>query len=173
MRVLLYETIMNRSEIDTLYKTYGFIIYGRCIRILHDKEDARDAMQVVFMKLIQAYGSIHDKQKVVPWIFRTAQNHCFNCIRNRKKYTNEINPDDMRDTSDDQELMVKKDLIARVMHHFTGKVRDAVYYTYIEEFDQREIQKITGQSPATVRRNLKRFRESLPSILKRLGIHGV
>lgn len=164
---------MNRSEIDTLYQTYGFIIYGRCIKILHDREEARDAMQVVFMKLIQGYDSIRDQRKVIPWIFRTAQNHCFNCIRNRSKCTDLINPDDLKDTTNDQELMVKKDLIARVMRHFTGKVREAVYYTYVEEFDQREIQKITGQSPATVRRNLRRFRESLPNILKRLGVHGM
>jgi DNA-directed RNA polymerase specialized sigma24 family protein len=49
-------------------------------------------------------------------------------------------------------------------------VKDAVYYTYIEELDQREIGKITGQSPATIRRNLKKFNNNLPAIRKRLGI---
>ena len=81
---------MSQTEIDTLYRTYGFIIYGRCIRILGDREDARDAMQVVFMKLLQAYATIRDKEKVVPWIFRAAQNHCFNILRDRRKLAGDV-----------------------------------------------------------------------------------
>lgn len=164
---------MNRLEIDKLYKDYGFIIYGRCVRLLHDNEEARDAMQVVFMKLMQAYGSIRDKEKVVPWIFRAARNHCFNLLRNRKKEIEEIAPEELKDLTVDQDLLVKKDLIVRIMRQYNENIQDAVYYTYIEEFDQREIYKITGQSPATIRRNLKRFREGLPNILKRLGVYGV
>jgi len=164
---------MNRSEIDKLYKAYGFIIYARCMQILHDREDARDAMQVVFMKLIQAYDSIRDKEKTVPWIFRAARNHCFNLLRNQKKYSDDIAPEELRDMAIDQELLTKKDLVVRIMRQYSGKVQDAVYYTYVEEFEQREIYKITGQSPATIRRNLKRFRDGLPNILKRLGVYGV
>ncbi|MBN1577808.1 MAG: sigma-70 family RNA polymerase sigma factor [Chitinispirillaceae bacterium] len=164
---------MSQSEIDRLYRTYGFIIYGRCIRLLGSRDEARDAMQVVFMKLLQAYDTIQEKEKVVPWIFRTAQNHCFNLLRDRKKFVREIQPDDCVDSRSDGDRIAKRDLIERIMKRFNNDIRDAVYYTYVEEFDQREIQKLTGQSPATIRRNLKRFRDALPVALKRLGLDGV
>jgi len=50
------------------------------------------------------------------------------------------------------------------------KIQDAVYYTYVEELNQNEIQRITAQSPATIRRNLNRFKNSMKNIKKRLGI---
>ena len=163
---------MSRSEIDRLYRAYGFIIYGRCIRLLGSRDEARDAMQAVFMKLLQAYDSILDKEKVVPWIFRAAQNHCFNLLRDRKKFARGVEPDALPDVSSaGHDSIAKKDIINRVMDGFGKNIRDAVYYTYVEEFDQREIHKLTGQSPATVRRNLKKFRDSLPAALKRLGLH--
>ncbi len=49
-------------------------------------------------------------------------------------------------------------------------MQNAVYYTYIENLNQREIQKITGQAPATIRRNLKKFKESIPYLKKRFEI---
>ncbi len=162
---------MSQSEIDRLYRTYGFIIYGRCIRLLGSRDEARDAMQVVFMKLLQAYDTIKDKEKVVPWIFRTAQNHCFNLLRDRKKFVEAVEPDDLADSRSEKDLITKRDLITQVMKRFNKDIGAAVYYTYVEEFDQREIQRLTGQSPATVRRNLKRFRDGLPVALKRLGLH--
>ena len=164
---------MSQSEIDRLYRTYGFIIYGRCIRLLGSREEARDAMQVVFMKLLQAYDTIQDKEKVVPWIFRTAQNHCFNLLRDRKKFVRDIQPEDLVDGQGNGESFTKRDLVERVMGRFGKDIRDAVYYTFIEEFDQREIRKLTGQSPATIRRNLKRFRDAMPNVLKRLRLNDV
>jgi RNA polymerase sigma-70 factor, ECF subfamily len=162
---------MSHSEIDRLYRAYGFIIYGRCIRILGNKDEARDAMQVVFMKLLQAYDTITGKEKVVSWIFKTAQNHCFNLLRDRKKMAEEIDADETVDVQSGTDRFVERDLINCVMQQFGKNVVDAVYLTYIEEFDQREIERITGQSPATIRRNLKRFKDGVPGTLKRLGLH--
>jgi len=162
---------MKNSEIERLYKTYGFIIYGRCRRILLDEEDARDAMQAVFMKLIEAYDSITDREKVVPWIFRVAQNHCFNMLRSRKRVVESVDADMVQSGVDENRLHTDRDLVTRVMVYYKKDVADAVYYTFAEGFDQREINRLTGQSPATIRRNLKKFREQLPGILNRLNIN--
>lgn len=162
---------MSQTEIDTLYRTYGFIIYGRCIRILGDREDARDAMQVVFMKLLQAYATIRDKEKVVPWIFRAAQNHCFNILRDRRKFAGDVDVETTPCSDTSSERLIHRDLIERICGFYRKDVVDAVHLTYVEELDQKEIGTITGQSPATIRRNLARFKAALPGILKRLGIH--
>ena len=164
---------MSRSEIDRLYRTYGYIIYGRCIRLLRNRDEARDAMQAVFMKLLEAYDSIRDKEKVVPWIFRAAQNHCFNLLRDQKKFVRNVEPDDLVCGRGDHDRIENRDIIEQVMRRFSKSVRDAVYYTFVEEFDQREIGKLTGQSPATIRRNLKKFRDAVPAALKRLGNDGM
>ena len=164
---------MSQSEIDRLYRAYGFMIYGRCLRLLGSKEEARDAMQVVFMKLLQAYNTIHDKEKVVAWIFRAAQNHCFNLLRNRKKFATEVEAAELVDSQNSYESFTSRELIEKVLERFNDDIGAAVHYTFIEGLEQQEIQRLTGQSPATIRRNLKRFRDGLPGVVKRLGLHEV
>jgi RNA polymerase sigma-70 factor (ECF subfamily) len=162
--------MMNEQEIQQLYKKYGFMIHGRCLRILGSSEDARDAMQVVFMQLIQKYDTIRDKTQVVSWIFRTAQNHCFNVLRSRKNIEHSVEADDVGEVDEFEERIQKKQILTLIMGRISKKIRDAVHYTFIEELDQQSIEKLTGQSPATIRRNLKRFREVLPVARKELGI---
>ncbi|MBN1601612.1 MAG: sigma-70 family RNA polymerase sigma factor [Chitinispirillaceae bacterium] len=162
--------MINEQEIQQLYEKYGFMIHGRCLRMLGSQEDARDAMQVVFMQLIDKYDTIRDKTQVVSWIFRTAQNHCFNVLRSRKNIELAVDADEVGEVDEIEERLQKKQILRLIMGRISKKVRDAVHYTYIEELDQRAIEKLTGQSPATIRRNLKRFRDLLPSARRELGI---
>jgi DNA-directed RNA polymerase specialized sigma24 family protein len=92
-------------------------------------------------------------------------------LRYNKKFFNSQAGDETAAPDDSSENKASaKEIIMLAFRDHPKKVRDAVYYTYAEAFDQQEIQKLTGQSPATIRRNLKRFKESLPSIRKRLGL---
>jgi RNA polymerase sigma factor (sigma-70 family) len=160
----------DKAVANDLYKQYGFIIYRTCLKILLSEEEAKDALQTVFMKLIEQYGRIRDKERVVPWIFNAAKNHCYNVLRYNKKFIGSVDADTTagRDRVDDR--VADKELVRLAFSNHKKEVRDAVYYTYAEEFDQEEIRKVTGQSPATIRRNLKKFRDSVPWVKKRLEI---
>ena len=151
-----------------LYEKYGFLIFCTCKRILGSDDDAKDAMQTVFLKLLEQYASIRNKERTVPWIFIAAKRHCFNVLRN--KFADGIDPDSMAAQLDEDTLLDNKNLIQLIVEQQSKSVKDAVYYTFVEELSQEEIRTVTGQSPATIRRNLKRFRDGLPSIKKRLGI---
>jgi RNA polymerase sigma factor (sigma-70 family) len=155
---------------ERLYEQYGFLIHRTCMRILGSEDDAKDAVQAVFLKLLEQYASIHDKEKVVPWIFNAAKNHCFNQLRYNKKFAGAYDADETPGIDGFDEKISAHELIRLVLGSHGKRVRDAVYYTYAEQFDQREIGKLTGQSPATIRRNLKRFKDSLPALRKRLDL---
>lgn len=161
---------MNENEIQQLYKKYGFMVHGRCQKILGSSEDAADATQVVFMQLIDHYDSIRDKSQVVTWIFRAARNYCFNLLRNNKKFSDAISADEVAQEDMFDEHLGKNQILSIIMGRIGKKVRDAVHYTYIEELDQAAIYKLTGQSPATIRRNLQRFKEFLPAARRELGL---
>jgi RNA polymerase sigma-70 factor (ECF subfamily) len=153
-----------------LYQEYGFVIYRTCLRILGSQDDAKDALQSVFLKLLESYESIHDKEKVVTWIFSAAKHYCFNQLRYQKKFLDGTETENLESSVCLEESITNRNLIKVLFSYHDKKVRDAVYYTFVENLDQNEIQKVCGQSPATVRRNLKRFKTSLPNIRKRLGI---
>ena len=161
---------MDAAAAKQLYEQYGFLIFRTCKRLLHSEEDAQDALQAVFLKLLEEYHSIRNPQRMVPWIFKTAKHHCFNMLRFNKKFSgappiDEIPGDDRR-----AEAFEAREILKIIFKGHSKKVQEAVYYTYIEHFDQREIQKITGQSPATIRRNLSRFKKSLPATQQRMAL---
>jgi RNA polymerase sigma-70 factor (ECF subfamily) len=161
---------MDGAAIQEIYEKYGFLIYRRCLNILHDDAEAKDAMQEVFLKLIKNYGKIRNTESIVPWIYNTAKNHCFNICRYRKKFVAHIDWETVKDTDNFEERLSARQILSLVFKGQNQKIRDAVYYTYIEKSGQAEIHKLTGQSPATVRRNLKRFRESVEKIRRRTGL---
>lgn len=160
--------IMDAVPAKELYEKYGFLIYRTCVHILHSEDDAKDALQTVFLKLLECHGSIRDPERVVPWIFNAAKNHCFNLLRYQKKFNNAAKVQDIEYVDRFDERISDKEIIRLIFKNQGKKVRDAVYYTYIEDFDQREIRTLTGQSPATIRRNLHRFKKSISSIKKKL-----
>jgi RNA polymerase sigma-70 factor, ECF subfamily len=55
-----------------------------CERLLHDREEARDAAQEVFLKAFRRAGSFRPQAQVSTWLYRIAVNHCLNRLRRRR-----------------------------------------------------------------------------------------
>jgi RNA polymerase sigma-70 factor (ECF subfamily) len=53
-------------------------------RLLGDAEDARDAVQEVFLKVYRKAGSFQPQGKVSTWLYRVTTNHCLNKLRRRR-----------------------------------------------------------------------------------------
>ena len=55
-----------RERVAELYRTYGPAIYRRCVRLLGDREAARDATQEVFGKLMRDAIKLEGRGKLEP-----------------------------------------------------------------------------------------------------------
>lgn len=55
-----------------------------CQGFLGDPEEARDAVQEVFLKAFRKAESYRPRGKVYTWLYRIAVNHCLNQLRRRK-----------------------------------------------------------------------------------------
>jgi RNA polymerase sigma-70 factor (ECF subfamily) len=161
---------MDPLEIKELYEKYGFLMYGRCIRILSSADEAKDAFHDIFLKFIKKYPEFKNAQHIVPWIYTVAKNHCFNILRQKKKFIQEIDWETMQSACDINRITEFREILSKTLSTQSKKVRDAVYYTYIEQLNQEEIHALTGQSPATIRRNLKLFKDRLKPLREKLGL---
>ncbi len=160
---------MEEQNARQLYEKYGHLIYNRCKRLLGCEDEAKDALQDCMIKLIKQYPKFKDPEHVVPWIYRVVKNHCLNELRKRKKFVDNSLLESLPAKSEENDFETRE-LLNLVLSVHNKKVQDAVYYTHIEGLSQEEIRKITGQSPATIRRNLAKFKESIPSLKKRAGL---
>jgi RNA polymerase sigma-70 factor (ECF subfamily) len=55
-----------------------------CQRLLGEREEARDAVQEVFLKVYRKAGGFRPQGQVYTWLYRIATNHCLNQLRRRK-----------------------------------------------------------------------------------------
>jgi RNA polymerase sigma-70 factor (ECF subfamily) len=55
-----------------------------CGRLLADPEDARDAVQEVFLKVYRSAAGFRPRGRVFTWFYRIAVNHCLNRLRRRR-----------------------------------------------------------------------------------------
>jgi len=74
----------DRAAFGELVERHHRRLLRVCERLLGDAEDARDAVQEVFLKVMQKAGSFRPKALVSTWLYRVAVNHCLNVLRRRR-----------------------------------------------------------------------------------------
>src|SRR5512133_1854626 len=83
------EASAHGERVVALYREYGPAVYRRCVRLLGDREAAKDATQEVFVKLLRDIGKLADRETALPWIYRVATNHCLNLRRAARRHRDE------------------------------------------------------------------------------------
>jgi RNA polymerase sigma-70 factor (ECF subfamily) len=73
----------DRQAFGRLVDLHKRAVYGLCLRLLHDAEEARDAAQEAFVRAYAALATYDPGQPFVPWILRIARNHCLDLVRRR------------------------------------------------------------------------------------------
>ena len=67
-----------------LVESHQLRLLRLCERLLGDAEEARDAVQEVFLKAYRKAGEVRPRGQVYTWLYRIAVNHCLNKLRRRK-----------------------------------------------------------------------------------------
>ncbi|HYV66653.1 MAG TPA: sigma-70 family RNA polymerase sigma factor [Myxococcales bacterium] len=140
-----------------LYKTYGPAIYRRCLRLLGDKEAARDATQEVFGKLMRDAAKLESRDTALPWIYRVATNYCLNVRRNAGRRGEEALPEIEMAASETADAVPERELVKRVLSRFDAKTQAVAVGVFVDGMEHEEVAQALGISRRTVARKLERF----------------
>lgn len=78
----MYRTRGDRKALGDLLQRYTLLLLGVCLKYLKDEEEAKDAVQQVFSKVIgevDKYEITHFKS----WLYTITRNHCFMQLRHK------------------------------------------------------------------------------------------
>ena len=64
--------IAGETAFEELMNRHGPMVFGVCRRVLHDRHDAEDAYQAVFLVLAKRAGSIRRQDSLASWLFGVA-----------------------------------------------------------------------------------------------------
>ena len=71
----------DKGSFGQLVDLHKRAVYGFCLRLTKNPEDARDAAQETFVRAYAALTSFDPGQPFLPWVLRIARNHCLDLHR--------------------------------------------------------------------------------------------
>ena len=149
---------MENEEIATIYRRLGPYIYRRCLKLLANPEEARDATQEVFVRLIRHAGRLNDDQAYLPWMYRVSTNYCLNQLRGKKRLEfhqpENLEPEDYRTIG----RLEARNLIVILIAKCDDRTAQIAVHRFIDGMGQEEIAGVMNLSRRTVGKKLKQLR---------------
>jgi len=158
----------EREETARIYRDLGPAVYRRCLRLLGDREAARDATQEVFVKLLRDTRRLQDRETVIPWIYRVATNHCLNLRRNaRRRGEEELEPALEVAPGQSEARYPDRQLAQKVLSRFDVATQAVAVGVFVDGMEHEEVAAALGISRRTVSRKLDRFLANARKYLER------
>ena len=138
--------------LGTLFERYTLLLFGLCMKYLKNEEEARDAVQQVFLKAITELHK-YNVQYFKSWLYMVAKNHCLMKLREKQgKIATEIHEDLLTDENDAIAIgeLIEKDrrleLMTDSMEELNNEQKQCVTLFYLEKKSYQQIVEVTGYS---------------------------
>ena len=152
-------------DVEAYYRQYGPMVLRRCRRFLTDENQAVDAMQDTFVKLLRYQNRLkHETPSSL--LYRMATNVCLNQIRASQR----------RPEDPDQELLARvaaldeptvesrlsaRNLLARLFSSERASTRTIATLHFLDGMTFEEVAREVGMSVSGVRKRLRPLRARL------------
>lgn len=149
------------QELAALYAKYAHVLFWRCRSIVGSDEEANDAVQETFAKVIRHADEFRRQSSPLTWMYRISTNYCLNQLRNRNTRARKLeqHADQLYDPDARGEAEGSEDH-ARILALLDGvdeETRRCVIHTYFDDCTREEVAKLVGLSVPTVRKRLTTF----------------
>jgi RNA polymerase sigma-70 factor (ECF subfamily) len=163
----------NNEWLGILLQRYTMLLLGVCMKYLKNEEEAKDCVQQVFLKAI---NELH-KYKVEyfkSWIYMVAKNHCLMKLRDKGKYTAELNeqaiatPDETTEKSSYLEKDKALNNMEAALHQLNKEQKLCVTLFYLEKKSYQEITEQTNYSLMQVKSHIQNGKRNLKILMDRI-----
>jgi RNA polymerase sigma factor (sigma-70 family) len=153
-----------RYSLPDLFERFSVDIFRYALSILNDRDEAKDALQEVFVKYAENESSFKFDCSQKTWLLVLTRNYCFNRIKSGNWKTVKIDREGF-------EKSIENDLDLRIslndaLKSLSAEHNELLYLKEYGNYSYKEIAEITGQSVENVKIKLFRARQQLRQILK-------
>lgn len=151
---------MTEQEFQAVYERQVSRIYQICCFYLGNVADAQDAVQNIFMKLLEKQIRFRDEQHEMAWFYTVARNHCKDLLRSgwRKK---RVDMEALPEISARREVPVHDPHIEQAIQTLSVKQKEVLYLYYYEEYSIREISQMLNRKESTIQTQLAAGRKKI------------
>jgi RNA polymerase sigma-70 factor (ECF subfamily) len=140
-----------------LFERYGAMVYRRCAAILGGDDFARDAVQEVFLRVIERRHQFRGESSPSTWLYAVATLHCLQQLRDRTSRHAKL-----VQLADEPQLTPSRGpeaqlALVRLLDGEPDEVRLMVYLHYVDGMTMDEVANAVGYSRKTVSRRVNGF----------------
>lgn len=153
------------AAITGLYDRYGHLVLGVCLHYLKDGEAAKDATQLIFIKLLEDLKRF-TIQKFKPWLMQVSRNHCLMQLRKTVHVVNNVSElaSDVEFEDEWHQVVEKENLLNQLEKAVTelGEAqRQCIELFYLKKQSYAEVAAATGYDPQDVKSHIQNGKRNL------------
>jgi RNA polymerase sigma-70 factor (ECF subfamily) len=164
--VAQYKKEGDLGVLSTLFQRYMDLVYGVCLKYLHEPEKSKDAVMNIFEELITKLKT-HEPENFRAWLYTLSKNHCLMQLRTpRNLKTTEFNANFMQ-IEESWHLngeLEKEDQFNQLKQCLEGLAHEqklTVTLFYMEQKSYQQIAETTGIEWNKVRSYIQNGRRNL------------
>lgn len=163
---------------EELVKKYQREIYGLACRMVLDLEEAKDLTQQAFLQAFLHIRDFRQQSQFRTWLFRIAINQCYNYLKNKKKFGEPVDPQEMLmagEDSPEEDLAAEQERqqLYEALERLPAKQRAVITLKLEQGLNYQEISEILGGTAGAARVNYCQAIKTLKKFLKSEDQHEV
>ncbi len=178
----------DREKFRLLVEKYQQMVFRTCLGFVHNKEDADDLTQDVFIRAYQSLSRFKGNSAFSTWLYRIAVNASLNRIRKSPLNILFRKPGDtsadikekeffyqLKDEDNPEKILIRQEhvkMVHRALESLPENQRTAMVLSKYDELPQKEIAEIMkiseGAVEALLQRAKKNLREKLGASQKKI-----
>ncbi|MEZ4701345.1 MAG: RNA polymerase sigma factor [Rhodothermales bacterium] len=158
----------------SLYNRYKAAVYAFCVKMLLNREQARDAMQETFLRVYENRERLIKTDSFRSWLYTIARNQCLNQLRrNNWQVAFEPQHEESPSLRPDRETPIQElekseqiELVNRYLATLKPDYREVIVLREYQNLTYEEIAAITRSSLSAVKSRLFKARRTLAKYLE-------
>ena len=164
--------LLKNKEIERLFKTHFESLHRYAFTILKDEDSAKDAVQAVFLNLLEKERSIQTEDSAKSYLFRSVFNQCINILKKEEALVKR-HLDYMYLKSDQEQegdLQDMKKRIDGVLHQLPPQCRVVFVKSRMDQMKYAEIAEDLGIAVKTVEAHMSKALKLIRTALRVLVV---
>lgn len=151
-------TNIDSQTVAQMYRDYGAVVYRRALRLLANAQDAEEATQEVFVRVMRTEAGYAGKGELIGWLYRITTHYCLNRIRDKRRrqdlFQLHVAPTLSSSMSTAPADMV---MMRWLLANADERQAQAAIYVHVDGMSYEEAAPLLGVSKRTVGNLLERF----------------
>jgi RNA polymerase sigma factor (sigma-70 family) len=137
---------MDLADAERLFRDHGHVVLRRARRLLRSEEDAREALQDIFTRLIGAAQPFAGRSSPTTFLYAVTTNYCLQRIRDRRRRERLLRERGPLPSSTMGAQAEAAALVTQLLAKMPEELAPVVVYYYLDQMSQEEIAGILGCS---------------------------